>query len=412
MTVALRGGLSIPPLHWYQSDSAASTDMSSVSALSGERVGFVIRAPKSGVIDGFEFGANLFWSLTHPFIAEIWTVSESTGLPTASLGTAGPFSGVSVGSWATMITGLGVNVLAGQLIGCVLHFTGVGGITMRTILRPGSVAFPYAVNTTAAVWTRAVSTHQPELILKYSGSDPITPLGCVPHLSERLFVDTARNVTNTAKSATFTLPWTTDVSGVQVFLNGVVSGASSVFTVSLKQGATTLGSADLDSEYLEDVNRGWFLASFPTVSLTANVEYTLEIDVAGTVAVYEQQYTGATQLSLNPGSATFGVWDGNSNNHLRFSLLGVPQSVPPPEPPTPPVTPVCGRGITPTICETPIPADPAIVVDTSATAVPALWGFLWPFVFGNGAAVGVMVQPTACTPFVPSFCQTSVPPDP
>lgn len=274
----LGGGVWAPPLI----TEIFETGSTYVIDATGEQVALILRCPRAGTLDRFDFNIHAVGnSPDNGLRASFQGVSATTGLPDGVVlgGTNNAFvtyaHAVTTG-WKSTNFGETVTVTKGQLIACVIDipsFTVGDSVTMKHVSLAGATpGFPYGVS---AVSTKQTAT-TPIIGLHYTDGYFLASLQGPPILAWASLTYASNTGTADEWGLAFSVPVSCVLDAVAVWL-AVAAGAN--FEVILYDAAdVALVTLAHDGDVTGSTNTRLYQLQLPTaITLTAGATYRLTI---------------------------------------------------------------------------------------------------------------------------------------
>ena len=324
MTVANVYGLVLPV-----DPALTSTGFSSLLMdASGEKVGVVLRAPKTGSIRKVHFRTGAVTTATDTDV-RLETVDATTGHPTGTL--LGTTTNVTVASasitantWIT--TGAltaDASVTRGDLLAAVIVPSGTPNYNVAGVNGTNS-AFPYSVQYTAS-W--ADNSAIPAIALEYSDGS----FAYIPNVLPFSAMNTHtfnNGSTPDERALKFRLAAPVRVAGV--WFSGNRSGDVD-FVLYDSDGTSVLASASMDKDVLGSALQPEAILFSSSVSLSANTYYRLAVKPtsATNMSAYSWDVASAAIMDQMAGGQDFhysertnaGAWTDTTTRRLRIGLI-------------------------------------------------------------------------------------------
>jgi hypothetical protein len=306
--VALR----LPSIIAFSGSAPAYT--SQVIDASGEKCAFVIRCPRAGTLDKFEFSlGTVVQAPTNGLKCSFQDVSAANGDPD---GTADQFrtvtTGITTNAWFVpgLITSDGTDtgtkrtVAEGELLACVVEFAsfsagdslGVRALTLATA-SAGAIQQHY-VDLFTASWAKQ-SSSLCVVALKYTDSpiyDVITP-DIIP--ASGLNAPTFNsNSSPDERGLIFRSPMSCAVSGFLVRYGSAAAGRNADFILYDSDGTTALKTVAIDGDQVQSTSARWLFIPL-TQNLTADLDYRAVIKPSSTSSVELQDFDVSAQALLD-----------------------------------------------------------------------------------------------------------------
>lgn len=316
MTEIPGGGVWIGKMPQHSAGAPGASTMFAMDT-SGEKQGVVIRIPKTGTLDKFEFMMSTLTNLPDNGIRLSFQDVDATGFPD---GTQDQYRDIASGSLAAntwtapgLMTHDGTDggnkrsVTEGDVLACVFEFVSFvasDSITIASITTStGRDNFAYTVNYTGAAWNKgSFATLQLRIALKY---DDGTYVFLSPEILPIVgFASTtfASNSTPDEYALRFQVPFDCEVSGVEIRM----SPGAAFDLVLYDSGGSTLFTQTIDNDQ-SITGAGSYAFAFPTTSLTANSTYRLAVRPSTVVGVTFYNFTVSSNAYLQsvPGGIEF-----------------------------------------------------------------------------------------------------------
>lgn len=312
---------------------------------SGDRVAFVVRVPKTGTLDWFEFRtATVSNNPDNGLRLSFQDVDMSNG---NADGVQDQFFDYNPGSFSsnTWITpsqvltndgtsgGTKRSVTAGQYLACVIDFAsftasdslGFSLVTSNTSVYDGSQDM-YHLDGSAGTYTRG--GNQPIMALKYSdgtyGEFPTLAMGPFLTFNTRTFNSGS---TPDERALRFQVPVSMRVKGFWVRLDP----DAAVDVILYDNADNVLGSNSYDPDVRVQTNGAPFFGYFAPVTLTANTTYRLSVKPTSgsNISIYDFDVTANSRLGAVPGGIEWysstrtdaGSWSDTTTNRPYMGLL-------------------------------------------------------------------------------------------
>jgi len=306
----------------------------------GEMAALIVRCPKAGTIDRFDFNVSTVTnSPDNGLRASIQGVDAATGLPDGTVlgATSNAFvtyaHTVTTG-WKSTNFGEAVTVTRGQLIACVVDipsFTASDSVAILSV-NGNAAGFPYGISATSTKQGGSLPVFALHYADGYAAVSPFLP-GASAH------ADTVAYNVNTGTAdewgLAFSLPVPARLSAVSVVM-AVVAGADFEVVVYDSDGSTALATLAHDGDVTVGTGTATYtvpLASAITLAANATYRVTIRPTTTNNVTLRYLPFASLDLLATMDGGTAFymtsrlnqgGAWtDYNSGTFRRprISLL-------------------------------------------------------------------------------------------
>jgi hypothetical protein len=305
---------------------------------SGEKVAWIIQAPKDGTIDQVEFRTGTT-TTGDDVDVRIETVDAATGDPTGTLwnsptNTTNATVTIANGDdnvWKTATLTAGAVVTKGQLLAIVVVNGASGNIAIAASLDNIShqVKFPYVSHYTAS-WAKQTAARNLVVAVRYSGGTygyvpaawPISVLSAATTF--------ASNSTPDERGIKFSLPWPVQVCGFWAFVD--LDPADVTVKLYDSDGSTVLESLAIDKDQqVSAISRPSHYLFDTVVNLSKDTDYRLTLLPGSTTSVSIGHLTvnAAANWQAFPGGEDFhythrtdaGAWTDVTTERPLLGLL-------------------------------------------------------------------------------------------
>lgn len=273
----LGGGLWAPPILTEIFESASTY----VIDAAGEQVALIMRAPRAGVIDRFDFNIHAVGnSPDNGLRASLQTVDLTTGLPSGTiLGATNngfvTYAHTVTTGWKSTNFGETVTVTKGQLIALVIDipsFTVGDSVTIKHVLSAHVSGFPHGVSATATKNATAI----PVIALHYTDGYAVSSVVAPPILAWVTATYASNTGTADEWGLAFSVPVPCALDAVAAYLTLNAGGDFEV--ILYDSGDTPLATLSHDGDVAQGSSSRLYQFQLSTaVNLTANATYRLTI---------------------------------------------------------------------------------------------------------------------------------------